>query len=395
MRSSLQQRRSATFFRLAEISRRSTSSASSPQRFGTSWATTGIHWRPISWESWLWGWVRFCLTCAGFRGRGSFHSRSMVGLWAVVMHASAAFALVLAWTLVPNGQEWYQDRFGVQGRMGGRWTFWSTGGRLVTLTLIFLMMSKEITGWGNTSPDIQFGLGYHADSFTMEAADFLDRHNEIKGNLLNTSMHQGDILIWKTGTKRKTYVDGRSHLFPLGLLEEWHQTRKALSDDDVAVWKPLLDKYEISAVMVEPADAPVTYGKLLQSDNWVPFYDDGRIVMFGRADAPATDLAFFKANKLDPASTCVPNESSDCRRGTAAEPHELDRRRLSKSDLEPAKFAHRIGSTLADGGSERPHLCRKQPATSAYRTLLAASWPFRRHARRLPTAPTTGSRSED
>ena len=133
-----------------------------------------------------------------------------------------------------------------------RWTFWSTGGRLVTLTLIFLMMSKEITGWGNTSPDIQFGLGYHADSFTMEAADFLDRHNEIKGNLLNTSMHQGDILIWKTGTKRKTYVDGRSHLFPLGLLEEWHQTRKALSDDDKAVWKPLLDKYEISAVMVEP-----------------------------------------------------------------------------------------------------------------------------------------------
>ena len=88
-------------------------------------------------------------------------------------------------------------------------------------------------------------------------------------------------------------------LFPRELLEQWHQTRKALSDDDVAGWKPLLDKYEISAVMIEPSDAPVTYGKLMQSPNWVPFYDDGRIVMFGRADAPATDLAFFKANKLD------------------------------------------------------------------------------------------------
>ena len=223
----------------------------------------------------------------------------MAALWGVVMHANAAFALVFAWVLAPNGQEWYQDRFGTQGRMGARWTFWSTGGRLVTLALIFLIMSKDITGWGNTSPDIQFGLGYHPDSFTMEAADFLDRHNEIKGNILNTSMHQGDILIWKTAPKRKTYVDGRAHLFGGDLLEQWRQTRLALSEDNVAGWKPLLDKYEISAVMVEPADAPNTHKRLLQSPNWVPFYDDGRIVMFGRADAPAEDLAFFKANKLD------------------------------------------------------------------------------------------------
>ena len=202
-------------------------------------------------------WARSCLMFAGFRGRDSCRSRHG-GDVGGVMHANAAFALVFAWTVTPNGQEWYQDRFGVQGRLGGRWTFWSTGGRLVTLALIFLLMSKDITGWGNTSPDIQFGLGYHPDSFTMEAADFLDRHNEIKGNILNTSMHQGDILIWKTASKRKTYVDGRAHLFRVDLLEQWRKTRKALSEDDVARWKPLLDKYEISAVMVEPADAPNT-----------------------------------------------------------------------------------------------------------------------------------------
>jgi tetratricopeptide (TPR) repeat protein len=225
---------------------------------------------------------------------------AMAAIWATVMHASAAFALVFAWTMSPNGQEWYQDRFGARGRLGGRWTFWSTGGRLVTLTLLFLLMSKDITGWGNSSPDIQFGLGFHPDSFTLEAADFLDQHNEIKGNLLNTSMHQGDLLIWKTGGKRKTFVDGRAHLFPLDLLEQWRQTRKALSEDDVQGWKPLLDKYEISAVMVEPNDAPLTYANLVKSPNWVPFYDDGRITMFGRSDAPATDLAFFNANKLDP-----------------------------------------------------------------------------------------------
>ena len=38
----------------------------------------------------------------------------------------------------------------------------------------------------------------------------------------------------------------------------------------------------------------------MHSPNWIPFYDDGQIVMFGRADAPASDLAFFKTNRLDP-----------------------------------------------------------------------------------------------
>ena len=39
----------------------------------------------------------------------------------------------------------------------------------------------------------------------------------------------------------------------------------------------------------------------MTSPNWIPFYDDGAVAMFGRADAkaPAADLAYFKANRLD------------------------------------------------------------------------------------------------
>jgi tetratricopeptide (TPR) repeat protein len=223
----------------------------------------------------------------------------MAAVWGVMMQMNAVFALVCAWVVIPNGQEWYQDRFGVLGRLGTRWTVWSTGGRMVTLALIFLLMSKDITGWGNPSPGIQFGLGFQPDAFTLEAADFLDRHNEITGNILNTAPHQGDMLIWKSAPKRKTYIDGRTRLFPRELQEQLHKTRIALSEDDVAGWKPLLDKYSISAVMIEPPDSPHTYVRLMESPNWVPFYDDGRIVMFGRADAPAADLAFFKQNQLD------------------------------------------------------------------------------------------------
>jgi tetratricopeptide (TPR) repeat protein len=220
-------------------------------------------------------------------------------LWALYMHSNAAFALVFAAIVGPNGQEWYHDRVGTQGRLGRNWTAWSTGGRLVTLTVLFLTMSKDITGWGNTMPDAQFGLGYRPDDFTLEAAEYLGSHSEIGGNVLNTSVHQGDLLIWKAAPKRKTYVDGRPRLFPQSLLEKWHQTRTALMEDDIAAWKPLLDEYQVSAVMIEPVDARITYQRLMQSLNWIPFYDDGRVVMFGRADAPPADLAFFKANRLD------------------------------------------------------------------------------------------------
>ena len=177
-------------------------------------------------------------------------------LWGLFMHNNAVFAVVFAAVVGPNGQEWYQDRYGTSGRLGRAWTAWSTGGRLVTLTLIFLMMGKDITGWGNTLPDARFGLGYRPDDFILEAAEFLDSHNEIRGNVLNTATHQGDVLIWKAAPKRKTYVDGRSRLFPHSLLEQWRTTRKALAEDDIATWKPLLDQYKISVVMIEPVNAP-------------------------------------------------------------------------------------------------------------------------------------------
>jgi len=221
-------------------------------------------------------------------------------LWGVLMHLAAAFAVVFAAVVIPNGQEWYQDRFGTEGRLGRLWSLWSTGGRLVTLALIFLVMFNDIAGWLNNQPEIQFGLGYNQDRFALEAAEFLSSHNEIQGKILNTTLHQGDALIWKAGPKRGVYVDSRPRLFPPELLEQWDKTRKAVRDDDVAAWKPLLDKYEISVVVIEPAVAPVTHHRLMRSANWVPFYDDGRSVMFGRSDAPKSDLAFFEANRLDP-----------------------------------------------------------------------------------------------
>jgi tetratricopeptide (TPR) repeat protein len=223
----------------------------------------------------------------------------MAAIWATFMRANIQFGIVLASVLALNGQEWYLDRFGARGRLGLGWRLWSTGGRLVTLTLLFLLVAKDITGWRNTIPDLQFGLGYHPDDFAFEAAEFLDGHPEIKGNVLNTSPAQGDALLWKASPRRKTFVDGRVRFFPRELFEELDRARKAIREDDPKAWKPILDKHAISTVMIEPAGSPNTLRRLMQSPNWHPFYDDGRIVLFGRADAQPTDLAVFKANRMD------------------------------------------------------------------------------------------------
>ena len=51
---------------------------------------------------------------------------------------------------------------------------------------------------------------------------------------------------------------------------------------------------------IDSLDSPKTYRRLIQSPNWIPFYDDGRVVMFGRADAHEPDLVAFKNNRLEP-----------------------------------------------------------------------------------------------
>ncbi len=52
--------------------------------------------------------------------------------------------------------------------------------------------------------------------------------------------------------------------------------------------------------MIETGAAAKTYKMLMNSPDWIPFHDDGYIVMFGRSDAPDSDKTVFNANRLDP-----------------------------------------------------------------------------------------------
>jgi tetratricopeptide (TPR) repeat protein len=228
----------------------------------------------------------------------------VVVLWATMIRYGPEFAVVFVATLALNGQEWYHDKFGTAGRLGAGWAFWSVGGRAVTILLIFCCVAKAligglpIPGFAPSPGDSQFGFGYDEDEFAFEAADFL-KASPIKGNVLNTMLAQGDALVWRAYPERKSYMDSRHNLFPPELFNERQEIRQALSEDDGERWKPLLDKHQVSVVMLEPQSSRNTLRVLSQSPNWIPFYDSGNTLLFGRADADPSDVAFFKKNRLD------------------------------------------------------------------------------------------------
>jgi tetratricopeptide (TPR) repeat protein len=216
-------------------------------------------------------------------------------LWGLYAPYRDEFALAFAATLTLNGQEWYLDRFGTEGRLGRGWSVWSVGGRAVTIVAVFTCVAMTVTGWKKTLGDPVFGFGYNPDSVAFEMAEYL-QSAPLKGRVLNTTPDQGDALVW---ARHPTFVDSRRHVFPAPLVSELHSVRLALKEDDAATWKPVLDRYGVNAVIIDEPSSPRTYQKLLSSPNWIPFYDDGTAVLFGRADAPdAADLAYFQAHRL-------------------------------------------------------------------------------------------------
>ncbi len=246
------------------------------------------------------GAATFVLNKAGFRWSRFLPFAFAALAWGVYIRYSAEFAAILAAVATLNGQEWYQRKFGVAGRTGTNWTAFSTGGRLATLAACFSCAALAITGYGKARGEARFGFGFDRDDFAFKAADFLASREDLKGNVFNWTAGQGDAIVWRAGPGRKTFIDSRSHLFPDALLGQHRRLLDGLRDDDPSAWREVFDRYKISAVMIDAESARNTYRRLFQSPNWLPFYDDGKVVMFGRSDAPDPDLTMFRSNRLDP-----------------------------------------------------------------------------------------------
>ena len=219
--------------------------------------------------------------------------------WGLTLHYRAAFALAMLAVVAKNGQDWYQRQFGVEGKLGAGWAVWSVGGRAATIAGVFLMIVLIITRQGFQGAGTQFGGGFEPADFPFEAADaVLDA--TFPGNVLNTTLKQGDAIVWRAYPQRKTFIDSRRHVYSPGVSAEYEDVQKAIRDDDPAVWRPILDKYSISAVLFDKERSRRTILALKTNPNWVRIYDDGANALYGRKDAkdPA-DLAYFESHKLD------------------------------------------------------------------------------------------------
>lgn len=218
-------------------------------------------------------------------------------LWAGLVRLAPWYGVVWAAVLGLNGQEWYHDRYGVEGRLGGGWKLWSDGGRALTIVAIFAFMAIGITGFAGVEQP--FGFGVDDSQLAFEAADFL-RRSEVEGRVLNLSVAHGDALIW-ADPRHKTYIDGRHGLFPDALRQELRELRTALRKDDRARWSEILDKYDANTIMIAPrlrVDNEV-FRELIRNPLFVPFYDDGNAVLFGRVDRPSPDRDRFLGQRLD------------------------------------------------------------------------------------------------
>jgi tetratricopeptide (TPR) repeat protein len=222
---------------------------------------------------------------------------------------SPMFAVVWAFCVALNGQEWYLDRFGARGRASFEWRLFSVGGRSITLVIVFALMVKGLTGYGASPGEPIFGFGFNPDDFAFESADYLAQ-SKITGNVLNLNLSTGDSLIWRawpTNSERKTFVDSRENLFSPRFRSDLQGLTRALADGDREAWAPTLDKYNVSVVMVPLGltGNPI-YGRvataMASSPDWIGFYDDGNVLLFGRADASADDLAVIEGRRLDPAN---------------------------------------------------------------------------------------------
>lgn len=269
-------------------------------------------------------------------------SAARLGMFAVGAVAFAldvenadVYAFVWLATLALNGQEWFLRGAGAEGRVGIGWNLWSTGGRAVTLLAIVALAGQLITGY--TSQGLSntpvFGLGLDRDRMSFDAAEFL-RTARFNGKVLNTNASQGDALLWIAEGRIPTVVDNRPLLHTAEDLAKVETLRTGLRDDPDTV-REFLDENGVSIVMVPvgytvapkrfqtvprvEVQATRTYRNLMLNPNFLPFYDDGNVVMFGRTreiwvpifdpiDVAAVlpgpvstlDARFFAANRLDP-----------------------------------------------------------------------------------------------
>ncbi|MBM4074289.1 MAG: hypothetical protein FJ267_01435, partial [Planctomycetes bacterium] len=204
-------------------------------------------------------------------------------LGCVTTHELAAASFVNCAICAVNAQVWYRNRFGQVYSTDWRELIFSRGGRAVTVLSLFLLAWLVISGRIEGPDGKRTGIGFdktlavQMESFQNLSVDAIDDHP------FNTSIRQGDLLIW---AGMKPFIDSRAGLFygtgDGDLISQYNQTRRAVQrkreglpgSGERTVWRAAFEKHDVSQViprLTGPFPPPdyTTFGDLLSSSDWV------------------------------------------------------------------------------------------------------------------------------
>ncbi len=130
------------------------------------------------------------------------------------------------------------------------------------------------------------GLGWW---FPERAAEFIQREN-IPGEIFN-AYSQGGYLIWRLGSQRRDYIDGRA--IPFGPGAFLHQARLLDSPPDSEPWQTEANRYNINVILLPLNRFQSELGYLRRFCNsaiWKPVYLDEISGVFVRRTPATEDL---------------------------------------------------------------------------------------------------------
>lgn len=215
----------------------------------------------------------------------------------VVARMVSPSAMILAYVLTLNGQEFFLGRWGTEPRITTGWWLWSILGRATSIVAMVLFILAACTGRVQSLVG-RFGFGFHMDRYMVEGGEYLKKL-EPKGRAFSFSYSCASYCAWGV-PGFKNYADSRWQVVAPHLIA-FNEMRRAIISGRFDVLKPDLDKYGITHILIDPQDTEAAHSvmNLLNSPVLTPLFISDQVVIVGRSDE-TEDQALFKERSIRP-----------------------------------------------------------------------------------------------
>ncbi|MFO0946109.1 MAG: hypothetical protein U1D30_09210 [Planctomycetota bacterium] len=205
-------------------------------------------------------------------------------------------AMILAYVLTLNGQEFFLGRYGSEPRISTGWWLWSIVGRAVSILTVVFFILAACTGRVQSLVG-RFGFGFNMDRYMVDGAEYL-KNLKPEGRAFAFSYSCASYCAWAV-PGYKNFADTRWQVVAPYLIS-FNEMRRAIMAGRLDVLKEDLDKYGITHILIDPQDAEAANSvlNLLEVPSLAPLYVSDQVVIVGRIDENK-DQALFKEKAIE------------------------------------------------------------------------------------------------